>query len=375
MSSGVVALPLAEQESASPKAGIVDDAFVARCREFGLTETTLRELRRAQFSDEILADVTARGLLALAALSRGDTVRAERLLATGKPVRTIEEKRLWLAASLYLACWQPPQKNDEIAQLTQALGAASTVETVESPDLAKLAMGCAALAFAEGLLRVADVGAARNQLELVANDDQLPRGLAVVARTLLASIEIGVGRSDLALGHLQVALHASAGLGPEDRLLRLLVIGLLFAENRRLARAMLDDVVAGRYGAISTDQGTVARLYRLLVQIAYHCPLKLESTVEIRQDLRWLLGRHASAAWCLLIVSLVGGALVAADENCEGYDVLVQSAAELRCRHMDGVADLLDRQLATLRGQLGPDGFEPVLREAQRRRSLRATKD
>ena len=288
MSSGVVALPLAEPESASPKAGIVDDAFIARCREFGLTETTLRELRRAQFSDEILADVTARALLALAALSRGDTVRAERLLATGKPVRTIEEKRLWLAASLYLACWQPPQKNDEIAQLTQALGAASTVETIESPDLAKLAMGCAALAFAEGLLRVADVGAARNQLELVANDDQLPRGLAVVARTLLASMEIGVGRSDLALGHLQVALHASAGLGPEDRLLRLLLIGLLFAENRRLARAMLDDVVAGRYGAISTDQGTVARLYRLLVQIAYHCPLKLESTVEIRQDLRWL---------------------------------------------------------------------------------------
>ena len=108
---------------------------------------------------------------------------------------------------------------------------------------------------------------------------------------------------------------------------------------------------------------------------AYHCPLNLESTVEIRQDLRWLLGRHASAAWCLLIVSLVGGALVAADENCEGYDILVQSAAELRCRHMDGVADLLDRQLATLRGQLGPDGFEPVLREAQRRRRLRATKD
>ncbi len=374
MSSGVVALPLAEQESAPQKAEIVDDALIASCREFGLTETTLRELRRAQFSDDILADVTARALLAVAALSRGDTVRAERLLSTGKPVRTIEEKRLWLAASLYLACWQP-HKHDEIAQLTQALGTASTVEIVESPDLAKLAMGCAALAFAEGLLRVADVGAARNQLELVANDDQLPRGLVVVARTLLASIEIGVGRSDLALGHLQVALHASAGLGPEDRLLRLLLIGLLFAENRRLSRAMLDDVVAGRYGAISTDQGTVARLYRLLVQIAYHCPLNLDSTVEIRRDLRWLLGRHASAAWCLLIVSLVGGALVAADETCEGYDVLVQSAAELRCRHMDGVADLLDRQLATLRGQLGPDGFEPVLREAQRRRRLRAAKD
>lgn len=375
MSSGPAARPLAEQVAAPQSAGNLNDALIVRCREQGPTEAIARGLRSARFSDEQLAEVSVRSLVALAALGRGDRVRAEQLLSAGRPVRSIEERRLWLAASFYCACWRQPTLTDEIAQLTQALGAASTVEAVEHAAWAPLAMGCAALAYAEGLLRVADVGAARNQLEIVANGEQLPRGLAVVARTLLASIEMGVGRSDLALGHLQVALHASAGLGPEDRLLRLLLIGLLFAENRRLARAMLDDVVAGRYGAFSTDLGTLARLYRLLGLIAYQCPLKLGTTVELRQDLAWLLGRHASAAWCLLIVSLVSGALVAADETCEAYDVLIQSAAELRVRHMDGVADLLDRQLATLRGQLGPDGFEPLLREAQRRRRLRNTKD
>jgi len=375
MSSGPAARPPAEQVGAPQSAGNLDDALIVSCREQGPTEANARGLRRARFSDKQLTDASVRSLVALAALGRGDRVRAEQLLNVGKPVRSIEERRLWLAASLYCACWRQPTLTDEIAQLTQALGASSTAESVEHAAWAPLAMGCAALAYAEGLLRAADVGAARNQLEIVAKGDQLPRGLAVVARTLLASIELGVGRSDLALGHLQVALHASAGLAPEDRLLRLLLIGLLFAENRRLARAMLDDVVAGRYGAFGTEQGTLARLCRLLSLIAYQCPLQLCSTVELRQDLAWLLGRHASAAWCLLIVSLVSGALVAADETCEAYDVLIQSAAELRMRHMDGVADLLDRQLATLRGQLGPDGFEPVLREAQRRRRLRNTKD
>ena len=85
--------------------------------------------------------------------------------------------------------------------------------------------------------------------------------------------------------------------------------------------------------------------------------------------LAWWLARTRS------VFKPLASALVAADETCEAYDVLVQSAAELRCRRIDGVADLIDRQLATLRGQLGPDGFEPLLREAQRRRRLRASKD
>lgn len=377
MSSGTAALPIAEQSPTLTTADFVDDALLARCRELGLTESTLRALRHGQLSNAQRASATVRSVLAFAALSRGDGDRADELLTSGKPVRSVEERRLWLAASLYRACWLPPSAaaSDEIAQLTQALSNVSTVTDVDQPVLSDLALGCAALAFAEGLLRASDVGAARHQLELVANDDRQPRGLVVVARMLLSAIEVGVGRSDLALGHVQVALHASAGLGSEDRLLRLLLVGLLFAENRRLARAMLDDVIAGRYGAISSEQGTVAHLLRVLRLLAHHCPLALEHTVELRRDLRWLLRRHASALWSLLIVSLLASALVSADETCEAYDVLVQSAAELRCRRMDGVADLLDRQLATLRGQLGPDGFEPLLREAQRRRRLRASKE
>lgn len=377
MSSGTAALPIAEQSPTLTTADFVDDALLARCRELGLTESTLRALRHGQLSNAQRASATVRSVLAFAALSRGDGDRADELLTSGKPVRSVEERRLWLAASLYRACWLPPSAaaSDEIAQLTQALSNVSTVTDVDQPVLSDLAQGCAALAFAEGLLRASDVGAARHQLELVANDDRQPRGLVVVARMLLSAIEVGVGRSDLALGHVQVALHASAGLGSEDRLLRLLLVGLLFAENRRLARAMLDDVIAGRYGAISSEQGTVAHLLRVLRLLAHHCPLALEHTVELRRDLRWLLRRHASALWSLLIVSLLASALVSADETCEAYDVLVQSAAELRCRRMDGVADLLDRQLATLRGQLGPDGFEPLLREAQRRRRLRASKE
>lgn len=377
MSSGTAALPIAEQSPTPTTADFIDDVLLGRCRELGLTESTLRALRHSQLSSAQRASATVRSILALAALSRGDGTRADELLTSGKPVRSIEERRLWLAASLYRACWLTPSAaaSDEISRLTQALGNVSTETDVEQPALAELAQGCAALAYAEGLLRATDVGAARNQLELVANDDRQPRGVVVVARMLLAAIEVGVGRSDLALGHIQVALHASAGLGPEDRLLRLLLVGLLFAENRRLARAMLDDVIAGRYGAISTEQGTVAHLLRVLRLLAQHCPLELEHTVELRRDLRWLLGRHVSAAWSLLIVSVLASALVAADETCEAYDVLVQSAAELRCRRIDGVADLIDRQLATLRGQLGPDGFEPLLREAQRRRRLRASKD
>ena len=377
MSSGTAALPIEEQSPTLTTADFVDDALLARCRELGLTESTLRALRHGQLSNAQRASATVRSVLAFAALSRGDGDRADELLTSGKPVRSVEERRLWLAASLYRACWLPPSAaaSDEIAQLTQALSNVSTVTDVDQPVLSDLAQGCAALAFAEGLLRASDVGAARHQLELVANDDRQPRGLVVVARMLLSAIEVGVGRSDLALGHVQVALHASAGLGSEDRLLRLLLVGLLFAENRRLARAMLDDVIAGRYGAISSEQGTVAHLLRVLRLLAHHCPLTLEHTVELRRDLRWLLRRHASALWSLLIVSLLASALVSADETCEAYDVLVQSAAELRCRRMDGVADLLDRQLATLRGQLGPDGFEPLLREAQRRRRLRASKE
>ncbi|HNN53619.1 MAG TPA: hypothetical protein PKO07_21485 [Pseudomonadota bacterium] len=375
MSSDTAAIPIEVSVHASQRSSQLDDALLLACRDLGLSESLGRELRQHRFDDAQLGDVKIRSLLALAALSRGDVAMADDLLATGKPIRTIEERRLWLAASLYRTCWLNPPLPDEVASLTQALGNATSSDAVDAPEWSPMALGCATLAFAEGLLRMSDVGAARNQLEVVATGERLPRGLAVVARTLLASIEIGVGRSDLAIGHLQVALHASADLGAEDRFLRLLLIGLLLGENRRLALAMLDDLSSGRYEKIDPTLGTVGRLYSVLSAISYSCPLSLAATIQLRRDLAWLLKRHASAAWCLLLLSIISGALVCSDETCEGYDILVQSAAELRCRYMDGVADLLDRQLATLRGQLGPDGFEPVVREAQRRRRLRASKD
>ena len=70
----------------------------------------------------------------------------------------------------------------------------------------------------------------------------------------------------------------------------------------------------------------------------------------------------------LLLTSMCAGALVGAEEPSDSYAVLIETAAELRVRHMDGAAGLCDRQLATLLAQLGPDRFEEVLLEAQRRR-------
>ena len=73
----------------------------------------------------------------------------------------------------------------------------------------------------------------------------------------------------------------------------------------------------------------------------------------------------------LLLTTLCAGALSGADEPSDSYSVLIETAADLRCKYMDGAADLCDRQLTTLLAQLGPDRFEEVLLEAQhRRRSL-----
>ena len=239
MSSDTAAIPIEVSVHASQRSSQLDDALLLACRDLGLSESLGRELRQHRFDDAQLGDVKIRSLLALAALSRGDVAMADDLLATGKPIRTIEERRLWLAASLYRTCWLNPPLPDEVASLTQALGNATSSDAVDAPEWSPMALGCATLAFAEGLLRMSDVGAARNQLEVVATGERLPRGLAVVARTLLASIEIGVGRSDLAIGHLQVALHASADLGAEDRFLRLLLIGLLLLQKRFLIRLRL----------------------------------------------------------------------------------------------------------------------------------------
>jgi hypothetical protein len=112
-------------------------------------------------------------------------------------------------------------------------------------------------------------------------------------------------------------------------------------------------------------------LHRLLQLLAQRPPFDLHGRAELRQALRGLQDRHPSAAWVLLLTTLCAGALSGADEPSDSYSVLIETAADLRCKYMDGAADLCDRQLTTLLAQLGPDRFEEVLLEAQhRRRSL-----
>ena len=207
-----------------------------------------------------------------------------------------------------------------------------------------MALGCATLAFAEGLLRMSDVGAARNQLEVVAT------GNACHADWLSSHARCS-RRSRSALGEATWPSTLAGGAARERRLGRR---GSVSAAS--LIGLLLGKIVAWRWPCSTICRralrkkdrptlGTVGRLYSVLSAISYSCPLSLAATIQLRRDLAWLLKRHASAAWCLLLLSIISGALVCSDETCEGYDILVQSAAELRCRYMDGVADLLDRQL------------------------------
>ncbi len=97
-------------------------------------------------------------------------------------------------------------------------------------------------------------------------------------------------------------------------------------------------------------------------------PWSLPVRYNLHEQGHWLQGRHNSAGWSLLMVNLFAGAQIGAGDPCGAYGVLVQAAADLRCRRMDGVADLCDRQITTLRTRLGPERFDELLTEAQRRR-------
>lgn len=342
------------------------------CQALGLTEGFFRSQRNQTFGDDELADECVRPLLAFSALSRGDTHAADSLLTLDRPIRCLEEKRMWLAASLYRACWKTPPLFDEISGLTQSLGAVLGVEQVETPEWSNTSLACATIAFAEGLLRMSDVGAARNQLEEAHARTEWPPGLLFIADLFLSAIEVGVGRSDLAEAHLQKAIAESAHNGPENRFFRLLLAGLLLGDRREEGQTRLAELAHGDFGPIEPNVGTVGRLFRVLCLAAQDGGLSLSDTIELRKNVSWLTKRHASAAYSLLVVSVVAGALMSGVEVCEGYDLLVQSAAEFRCRQMDGAADLVDRQIATLRGRLGPDEFEPLIKEAQQRRQARS---
>ena len=70
-------------------------------------------------------------------------------------------------------------------------------------------------------------------MELVADEQDMPPGVAIIAHMLLCGLEQSVGRTDLALGHLQVALHRAAGLPEEESLLRLLLVGVLLGRRSK----------------------------------------------------------------------------------------------------------------------------------------------
>ncbi len=348
-----------------------------RLREHGLTEALAEELSTlgtlaVSEAREPEKSVGMRTLLTFAALSRGDFELADRVLGLPGEPNTPELRLLDLAARLYRICVgterDPTQPMAAMNALTEALVPVINLATPE----ARMARGYAGLTLSEALLRVGDVGAARQQLESVADEPGMPPSIAVVAGMLLGGIEQAVGRNDLALGHIQVALHRAGQLGAtaaeEERLLRMVLVGLLMFDSRRYGLAMLDDITAGKYGPPPTGNGTVARLYRMLAIIAQEPPLSLAARAELREQLRWLQGRHNSAGWSLLFTSLMAGALAGSGDTCESYGLLVEAAADLRCRYMDGVADLCDRQITTLRHELGPDAFEELLTEAQRRR-------
>jgi hypothetical protein len=371
VSRAVAAVPSASAAYGDAVAVAVD--WGSEWQDTGLSPSQLSSL--LAFGDRLLGGSTA-GVEAvpiwlrvgLAAYCRGWRDVAERVLLHADEVRTPAQQLLLAALRIYQACFDvsrdPQAPVARMQELTAALKPVLTEVDLES----RAARGCAGLALSEVLLRIGDVGAARNQLELVADEPEMPPGVAIIAHMLLSGVEQAVGRTDLALGHLQVALHRAAGLVNEESLLRLLLVGVLLSDNRRYAQAMLDDVTSGKYGPSPGGQGTVARLHRLLQLIAQRPPFDLDLRTELRKELRWLQDRHPSAAWVLLTTSMCAGALMGADEPSDSYAVLIETAAELRCRHMDGAADLCDRQLATLQAQLGPDRFEAVLLEAQRRR-------
>jgi len=358
-----------------------------RCRDLGLAEEQAAvlsqlDLHTLQQLEGHESQIAMRSLVAFAALGRGNVALADSALALPGEPKNPEQRLLDLSARLYRACVgaerDPGQPQQIMNALTEALAPVVEQRTPE----AQLARGYAGLTLSEALLRLGDVGAARHQLESVADEPGMPAGITVIAGLLLGGIEQAVSRSDLALGHVQVALHRATQLGvdsDEERLLRLILVALLLADSRRLGQAMLDDVRGGKYGPPPRGQGSVARLYHLLQLIA-QTPTDSSPAVElephvvllrrlaIHNELRWLQGRHNSAGWSLLFTVLCAGALAGMGDACEAYGVLVEAAAELRCRYMDGVADLCDRQIAVLRHRLGTDAFEQLIAEAQRRR-------
>lgn len=317
---------------------------------------------------------------AVAAMGRGDYDLADQLL--GPPPEEGSPSVLLIdqAARLYRACGDAERDPERAVAAMAALNEARArlQRSGEVSPEAATARGYAGLMLGEALLMVGDVGAARHQLELVVEEGQAPPALLTAVRCVLGGIEQAVGRPDLAIGHLQAAVRGAQGLAAEEGLSRLLLCGVMLSTDVRYGLALFDEYLARQRGKVPEGQGTVARLFRLLqmlVGVMREGPgaammLTLPMRVELRDLLRFLQGRHYSAGWFLLLTGLCAGALRGAGDPCEAYSVLIHAAATLRCRRMDGAAELCDRQIEMLRATLGVDQFEALLTEARHRRQL-----
>lgn len=320
---------------------------------------------------------------AMAAMGRGNYELADQLLGPQPQARCPAALLLNSAARLYRACGDGGQDPASALMAMNALNEArQRLGNTPGPEAAT-ARGYAGLALAEALLGVGDVGAARHQLALVVEEGQAPPVVLAAVRSILGGIELTVGRGDLAIGHLQAAVRAAAGLPAEEQVVRLLLCGAVLCTDRRYGTALLEEFQRRYPPRSPSGQGATARLARLLRLLAHAgasegavvtaptgSPYPLAVRLEVRELLRHLQGRHYSVGWFLLFTSICAGALQAGGDPCEAYSVLVHAAATLRCRRMDGAAELCDRQIEALRHQLGEDRFEALLNEARHRRML-----
>lgn len=359
--------------------------WLARCWVEGVTASFVAQAEalgpRVAAGDRDDDNTALRAFTAMAAMGRGDYDLADALLTDAPPGEGLSSpvSLLDATARLYRACGEAERDPERAQRAMKELHAAELAlprgaehDTTETAT----ARGYAGLSHGEALLMVGDVGAARHQLERVVGEERSERGLRPPAvllttvRCILGGIEQAVGRGDLAVAHLQAAVRDAAGFAQEEQVARLLLCGSMLADNHRFGEALLRDLKA--QGQLQPEalegHGTIAHLHRLLVLLAGESPFPLPVRAEMRELLRFLQGRHYSAGWFLLVTSLTAGALLGAGDAVEAYNILVHAAAALRCRRMEGAADLCDRQLTALRQRLGEEHFEAVVTEARERR-------
>ena len=384
------AVPSAEAPLSEPETVALCRQALGRIGQVGLTQELARVLLKiGPHGLLVLDDPTERSrfasLLALAATANGRDSMAASVLDAKIDTPSPALRLLDVAARLYQACVLAQHAPDQPARWINHLTDELVTTEAQTDEATREARAYAALVLAEALLRLGDVGAARQQLQSITDDAGLPPALALLAGCLLVAIEQAVGRPDLGLRHLDSVAARAGQLAPqagEGMLVALTRIGLLFAQRPAEGQAALD-ALRSSPECPPLGLNTVGRLARLFVQCtnmeaaatnfsegvaAGDTPQSVELRQQARDDLAWLHQRHRSAGASLLCTGLYAGVLLSLHDLPEAYRVLVEAAADMRCRYLDGVADLCDRQILVLQHRLGPDTFERVLNEAQRRR-------